>query len=65
MSAYELGQLLGTALGGVFGVILVGGFFIGVFFTPYLLWSAARSLKHIRLQLERLNETLESQRTFR
>jgi len=59
MTAEQLAHLVGALLGSVFGIVLVVGFLIAVFFWPYLAWSAVRNIKRIREQLERLNDNLE------
>ena len=60
MSAYDVGHLLGSLLSSVFGLVILVSFLIGAFFLPFLAWSAARNIKLIRRELERLNETLSS-----
>lgn len=60
MSAESIGALIGT----IIGVPLVAVFFfcvlIAMLFWPLLAWSATRNIRQIRIQLERLNDTLES-----
>jgi hypothetical protein len=41
------------AVGWLFGIVLV-------FWLPYMAWSATRNIRGIRIQLERLNDTLSS-----
>jgi hypothetical protein len=42
-----------VAIGWISGLLLV-------VWMPYMAWSVTRNIRHIRIQLERLNNTLES-----
>jgi hypothetical protein len=56
-------ELIGAILGAS-GVLIVGvGWALAlvlVAWMPYMAWSVTRNIRQIRMQLERLNDTLES-----
>lgn len=59
-SAAAIGNVLGTG----FGVLLLLTVFAVVWSLPFMAISAARNIKKIRIELERLNETLSSKMTI-
>jgi len=58
-----MGELLGAIIGlsgGLVMVLGVGVYFVLLGWVPLMVLSATRNIKQIRVQLERLNDTLDS-----
>lgn len=61
--ARQIGELIGAS-----GMLIVGVGYLTmillVCWLPFMAWSVTRNIKQIRMQLERLNEILDSKMTI-